>query len=249
MVEIATRMRVFLFCIMYFSSLSFTVLAAPQDDSQEAPEVAPMTLISDPVEDEDEVDPVEMFERAQKAMDRADINDALFLLRAAAWENYTPAQVRLGEYFDYAEFDEDAVGWFLMAAFQGNVSGAFGLAKMYATGEGIDKREDKALFWYRFAAERNHLSSVKVLASAYKDGLLGVKKDPNEAQKWEDKIPRLMAIQKKEEQRKNEEFVQKVKDGRDKRKAAREEAAKKHLELQEAEKSKKEKASESESAK
>lgn len=231
MVEIAKRMRIFWFCIMYFSSLSFAVMAAP------------MSLITDPMKDVEEIDPVETFERAERAMDRADINDALFLLRASAFENYTPAQVRLGEYFDYAEFDEDAVGWFLMAAFQGNVSGAFGLAKMYATGEGIDKREDKALFWYRFAAERNHLSSVKVLVSVYKDGLLGVKKDAKEAQFWEDKIPRLLAVQKKEDQLRNEQYIKQVEEGRAKRKAAREEAAKKLLELKEAEDAEKEKAS------
>ena len=237
MVEIAKRMKIFWFGIMYLSSLSFAVLAAP------------MTLIVDPVKEGEEIDPVETFARAEKAMDRADINDALFLLRAAAFENYTPAQVRLGEYFDYAEFDEDAVGWFLMSAFQGNVSGAFGLAKMYATGEGIGKREDKALFWYRFAAERNHLSSVRVLVSAYKDGLLGVKKDINKSQMWEDKIPRLMAIEKKEAKLRNELFVKKVEEGRASRKAAQEEGAKKFLEMKEVEEAESAKAAENEPAK
>ncbi|MDX8385682.1 MAG: hypothetical protein R8M11_04085, partial [Gallionella sp.] len=161
----------------------------------------------------------------------------------SAMENYTPAQVRLGEYFDYAEYNEDAVGWFLMAAFQGNVSGAFGLAKMYSTGEGIDKREDKALFWYRFAAERNHLSSVRVLASAYKNGFLGVKEDLDEAQLWEDKIPRLMAIFNEKQELRNQAFIKKVEDGKATRKAAAEEAANRFIEARKKDESQKEKAS------
>ncbi len=213
----AIRMKIYWFYFVFCSLLSSTVLADP--------------LVVNPLKEDEKIDPVEAFERAEKAMERADINDALFLLRASAYQNYTPAQVRLGEYFDYAEFNEDAVGWFLMSAFQGNVEGAFGLAKMYANGEGIEKSDEKAFFWFRFAAERNHLNSVRVVERAYKHGLLGQKIDPVQAKLWEDKIPRLTAIQKKEDQLKLELEKKKIEEGKAKRKAAQEEADRKLLEL------------------
>ena len=243
MVEIAKRMRIFWFCIVYFSSLSFAVLAAdPVKDGEEIePVEIPMTLIVNPVVDGEEIDPIETFERAERAMGRADVNDALFLLRAAAMENYTPAQVRLGEFFDYSDFKEDAVGWFLVSAFQGNINGAYGLAKMYALGEGISQRDDKALFWYRFAAERNHLMSVKMLVLAYEEGHLGVEKDADEAKFWEDKLPRLLAIQKEERRLSEERYAKDLEDAHDAAEAAAEERSVKIRESKETEETKSEK--------
>ena len=178
--------------------------------------------------DDDEGD--NLFERAEEAMAKADVKEALQLSTKAAQRNYMPAQVFLGEYYDYAEFNELAVGWFMTAAFQGHPGGAFGLAKMYAGGEGIEKSDEKALFWFRFAAERNHLAAVTIMEKVYKQGLMGQTKDAEKAKYWGDKLPALLEEQKKEKARKKYLAEKKAKELSEKRKAAQEEANRKYLE-------------------
>ena len=148
--------------------------------------------------DEEKKDPEEIFAEAEDAMNRADLKKALDLFREAALLNYTPAQVFLGEYWDYASYYEEAVGWFMTAAYQGNVAGAFGLAKMYAQGNGIAQSNEKAFFWLRFAAERNHLPAMKVMLSIYKKGMWGQKADAEQAKYWQEKIPAVAAAEKKQ---------------------------------------------------
>ena len=165
---------------------------------------------------DDPEDPVELFALAEKEMARQDLKVALRLLLKAANENYTPAQVRLGEYLDYSEYDEDAVGWFMTAAFQGNTKGAFGLAKMYAAGEGVEKNEGKAFFWFKFAAEKDHIGAIKVIANAYKTGLLGQEVNLQQAKLWEDKLPALEAAKLREELKEREEVKKKLLEKRQK---------------------------------
>ena len=176
--------------------------------------------------------PAEIFARAELAMQRTDAKAAVDLLREAAGQNYIPAQVVLGEWLDLSEFDEEAVGWFMTAAYQGNPAGAFGLGKMYSSGEGIAKSDEKALFWFRFAAEKNHLAAVKVMLSTYKYGKLGQKIDLEQANLWEDKLPALEEIQRKENARKKNLAKEEAERAAEEKKAALEEAKKKYLEAQ-----------------
>ena len=163
----------------------------------------------------DPEDPAELFLLSEKATDRQDIKESLRLLLKSANENYTPAQVRLGEYLDYSEYDEDAVGWFMTAAFQGNIKGAFGLAKMYAEGEGVEKNEGKAFFWFKFAAEKDHIGAIKVLANAFEFGRLGKQIDLVQAKYWKDKLPALEAAKKREDDKLRESLLQKAKEKRE----------------------------------
>lgn len=144
------------------------------------------------------VDPEKLVAQAEKALDRDELDLAIKLYSQAAEMNYTPAQVSMGEFADSAQFYEEAVGWFLMAATQGNAVGQYDLARMYAAGTGIEKDEAKALYWFKRSADKKYLPAVKILAGAYRQGLLGLRIDPDQAAAWDAKATRLEAIARKE---------------------------------------------------
>ena len=142
-------------------------------------------------------DPAGDVARAKEALDREEITEAAKIFRQAAEQNYAPAQVGLGELMHTTQEFDEAVGWFLMAAYQGDAAGAFDLGQMYAVGEGIEKNSEKALYWMKFAANKNYLPAVDVLATAYRKGDLGLTIDLDQANKWESRLPALRAAAQK----------------------------------------------------
>jgi len=153
--------------------------------------------LADPAVPVAPVDPKKIFEQAEKALDRQDFDYALKYYRQAAELNYTPAQVAMGKMADAAQIYDEAVGWFLMAATQGDAAGQFSLARMYQEGNGIEKDEAKASYWYRRSAAQDYLPAVKGMAITYKSGGAGIKADPEKAKFWEAKAKRLEAIERK----------------------------------------------------
>lgn len=143
------------------------------------------------------VDPKKLMEQAEKALDRQDLTEAMKFYFQAAEQNYTPAQVAVGKLADSAQYYDAAVGWFLMAAMQGDAEGQYNLARMYESGNGIQKDEAKASYWYRRSAAKNFIPALKVLAGSYRLGSLGVKIDLEQAKAWEAKALRLEAIERK----------------------------------------------------
>ena len=205
------RKNLLWFCVAVLSLLPLVVVAEPAEVAVAEPAEVAVVGSDDPE------DPAEIFELAEKAMAKQDLKEALRLFFKSANENHTPAQVRLGEYLDYSEYDEDAVGWFMTAAFQGNTKGAFGLAKMYAEGEGIEKSEGKAFFWFKFAAEKDHIGAIRVIANAYKNGRLGKEIDLKQAKFWEDKLPALEAAYQRDIEKRKEELTKAAIEKRNKR--------------------------------
>jgi len=136
-------------------------------------------------------DPAQDTARAEEAFSKGDLTQTIPLLKKAASAGYAPAQARLGEILDVSEFNEEAVTWFRKAADQGNAAGEFGLGRMYALGEGIEKDPKKALYWITLAAEKDYLQAIKLLAQAYRTGQLGLTVDPQQAQLWEAKARTL----------------------------------------------------------
>lgn len=135
--------------------------------------------------------------KAEEAVTREDATEAAKYYRQAAEQNYIPAQVSLGELLHASQDYEEASGWFIMAAFQGDAAGAFNLGQMYAVGEGVEKSSEKALYWIKFAANKNHLPAVEILVMAYKNGELGLPIDLDQAKIWESRLPALRAAQQK----------------------------------------------------
>lgn len=142
-------------------------------------------------------DPAGDVVRAKEALKREDITEAAKIFRQAAEQNYAPAQVELGQLMHTTEENEEAVGWFLMAAYQGDAAGAYNLGQMYLVGDGVEKNSEKALYWIKHAAEKNYLPAVEVLANVYQKGGLGQAIDPDQAKSWESKLPALRAAAQK----------------------------------------------------
>jgi len=132
----------------------------------------------------------EDYERGMEHFNNQELSDATVIFKKLALQNYTPAQARLGDLFDSAELHELAVGWYIMAAFQGEATGAFGLGRAYETGLGINKDPAQALYWYKFAADKDDLNAIKVMEKAYRVGEksgLAVPVDLKQADYWKDK--------------------------------------------------------------
>lgn len=131
--------------------------------------------------------------RVQTALDEQDLTTAAKLLRPIAEQNYFPAQVALGELMHSSQENEEAFGWFMMAAYQGDAAAAYNLGQMYASGEGVDQNLGKALYWIKIAADKNYLAAVQAMVAAYRDGGLGLTVDIDQAKKWEAKVGPLTA--------------------------------------------------------
>jgi len=144
------------------------------------------------------VDPKKIMEQADTALNSQDLPEAMKLYFQAAELNYTPAQVVVGKFADSSQYYDAAVGWFIMAAMQGDAEGQYNLARMYQLGNGIEKDDSKASYWYRRSAAKNFVPAIKTIAVSYRTGALGMKVDLDQAQAWEAKAKRLEAVQIKE---------------------------------------------------
>ncbi len=169
----AIHKQTFLTCILAFSLLSTAALADNAEDMA----------------------------RANDFYDKQEMMDAAVIFKKLALQNYVPAQKRLGDLLDYTEAHEEAVGWYILAAFQGDAGGAYQLGKAYLTGIGIKKDTAQALYWFKFAADKDDLNAVKVMENAYRKGAasgLNVPEDPKQAEFWNAKKVPLEAADKKE---------------------------------------------------
>ena len=126
-------------------------------------------------------DPAADAAAGQTAFTQGDIVGAIASYRRAAEQGYAPAQVRLGDILDYSELNEEAVTWYRKAADQGSPSGAYGLAHMYAIGEGVKRDDAAARQWFEKAAAAGHQGALQALASASEQGGLGIEPDPARA--------------------------------------------------------------------
>ncbi len=105
----------------------------------------------------------------------------------------------MGGFAESGEFFDTAVGWYLMAAMQGDAAGQFHLAQMYQSGRGIEKDDMKALYWYRRSAAQDFVPAIQVIAFAYrKGGFSGqIQVDLERANTWDRKAVQLEAVQNK----------------------------------------------------
>jgi TPR repeat protein len=133
----------------------------------------------------------------REALLREDIPVAEKLFKKAAEQNYLPAQVEIGDLLHAQQELEESFGWYMMAAYQGDAAASFNMGQMFAAGEGVEKNLEKALYWIKFAAGKNYLPAQEVLITAYAEGGIGVKQDPEQAKNWETKAIALRAAQKK----------------------------------------------------
>lgn len=128
--------------------------------------------------------PEQLTQQAQTAFEQADIVAAMTLYRQAAEAGHAAAQTRLAYMLDNSEANEEAVLWYRKAAAQGNTDGMYGLARMYAAGEGVAQDRKTAVGWYTRAAQQGHAPSIRVLALAYEKGELDLDINYAQAVSW-----------------------------------------------------------------
>ena len=118
--------------------------------------------------------PAEDHKAGLEAYRLGDVRNAVSILRKPADAGHAPSQALLGEILDAADQNEEAVKYFRLAAEQGSPEGAYGLATMYATGEGVPRDLAVARDWMTKAARAGHSRAVQAMALSYIEGGLAV---------------------------------------------------------------------------
>jgi len=118
------------------------------------------------------------------AVDRGDIVDAMRLFRRAAEQGYAPAQIWLAYILDQSEQNEEAVAWYRKAAEQNDARGQLSLGEMYLKGEGVTKDLVQGADWVRKAATNGSTDAMRLLATNYQQGGMGLEADPEQARYW-----------------------------------------------------------------
>lgn len=113
-------------------------------------------------------------QRGLKAYQQGDVVTAMGLLRAPAAAGHAASQSLLAFILDRADFPEDALRLYRLAATQGDAEAHAALANFYLTGRGIAKDEKQALALFSKAAELGHAQAIQVMADAHIKGLMGL---------------------------------------------------------------------------
>ena len=110
--------------------------------------------------------------------------EAMLLLESSAEKGYVPAQVTLAYILDQGEQNIEAFHWYQQAANLNHPAGLFGLAGMYAKGEGTDKNSQKAGQLIKQSALLNHMPAMRAYANALEYGQLGFSQNNAAAAGW-----------------------------------------------------------------
>lgn len=117
--------------------------------------------------------PEDDFRRGQQAYLRGDVVSAMNTLRPVAQGGHLGAQSLLASILDTADFVEDAIVFYRMAADQGDLEARVALGQLYRIGRGVPKDEKQALEHFELAADKGHLAAIGFVADAYIFGLPG----------------------------------------------------------------------------
>lgn len=130
------------------------------------------------------VDYAEIGEQGIQAFAEGNLIQAMDLLGKSAEKGYAPAQSTLAYILDKAEENERAFELFKLAADQNYAAAQYGLAGMYAKGEGIEESPQLAGEWMHKAAMQRYVLAMRGLAYALEKGELGFDRNPNQALHW-----------------------------------------------------------------
>ena len=134
-----------------------------------------------------EYTPEEYAAMADDAFNNSNLVSAISYYRKAAEAGYIPAQLRLAFLLDYSEENEEAVKWYRAAAERGEAEAELGLARMYASGDGLEKNLEEAQRLLISSANKGFARAIVVLAKAYEQGELGFRPDYEQARAWLEK--------------------------------------------------------------
>ena len=129
----------------------------------------PLAAIADPEEDYQE--------GFAAYRERSDIVGAIPPLTRAADGGHIEAQLLLGYILDWSEENEASVHYYRMAADAGDPRGQMELARMYLSGEGVDKDSAMARTLIEKAREQGYVPATIQIAYAHISGTMGYPKD------------------------------------------------------------------------
>jgi len=142
-----------------------------------------------------EVDVSAELSAGSAAFNRGDVIAAMNHYRVAAEAGSDEAKNRLAWILDQSEENERAVALYRESAVSGSASGQYGLAEMYAKGEGVPRDLRAAARYFTMAANAGHTGAMRVLAAAYDEGTLGLVPDPDEAAYWRQRLAEAESLQ------------------------------------------------------
>lgn len=116
-----------------------------------------------------------------------DLAEAVRWLRAAAAQEYPPAEFHMGQLYDFgfgvSEDDAQALVWYRRAAEHGSAAGQRLVGDFYLKGRGVPADAVEAARWYRRAADGDDLRAQYQLGELYFTGT-GVARDYVSAYVW-----------------------------------------------------------------
>jgi TPR repeat protein len=125
--------------------------------------------------------------REHETSGRGEYDEASKWYRAAAGQNYAPAEIGLGRIFagglGISRDEAEGFRWYCRAATQGESEGMFAVVDALASGSGVRKDTAEALVWYRKAAEKGLGKAREALGIWYATGRGGAI-DQVEAAHW-----------------------------------------------------------------
>lgn len=112
----------------------------------------------------------QLFENGGSSM-KANMELAIDWYKKASVQKCLQAVVRIGKiYLEGKYLDHDpfkASIYFKLAAKGNNLSGCFELSNLYHCGTGVNKNEEKARYWLKFAAIKGHFQSIVLVAESF----------------------------------------------------------------------------------
>lgn len=115
---------------------------------------------------------------------KGNLIEGMRLLEISAEQGYVQAQVTLAYILDQAEQNSEAFHWYQQSANLNHPAGLFGLAGMYAKGEGTDKNSQKAGQLIKQSALLNHVLAMRAYAHALEYGQMGFSQSNSVAAEW-----------------------------------------------------------------
>jgi uncharacterized protein len=125
--------------------------------------------------------PEDDYNSGRKAYLAGDVVSAMPVLKRAADAGHAPAQSLYGYILDKAAYNEEAAQYFRRAADQDDADGQYGLAMLYAAGEGVGRDPAAARDWLERAGKQGHTLAVVALSQAFLASSLGFKADPGDS--------------------------------------------------------------------
>ena len=83
---------------------------------------------------------------------------------------------------------KDSVAITNRAAVLGDTASMYEMSLYYQDGIGVSASTEKAFYWTRRAAERDHVAAMQLMSAIYLEGLLGQPRDQKKAVEWAQRV-------------------------------------------------------------